>query len=621
MSAAPRAAIGASNRPNSLIVIHGVGDQKVEETIRDLSRGIGRAIQQTTGLSGIRVCQRGEWQCGVPHSDDSMRVTEYEVAHTRGGASVVHRLYEFHWADLSRLSDRWYDQVRGSVQFLTGLPRLGFRALNAPEPATWPRACSSIARLSFVACWSCIVARLSVALGYIAIGFVPFVAVTRATTIRVLLWFDLITSISALAFLLFLLVRTVTCSIQRGRAIALREAGTACAALTLAGLFSQMLPFSIRGTIELTETLHKSGWSGLQQLVSASVTGGSQRTEAVLPERFYSINSVTGFISYCSMAGLLGWVVILLVLYGFARWPGRGSTTEWMNRCMAWTCFALAGLSVLWLGLLSSFWAIDVGTHVQTGSRFFDLLIVPERDPIIDVIVNGFVALCWVVAMPLYATAFLFVTFESIRSALIPASDLVLDVVNYLPTIPGIDRRGFYCRLYGGRWRVASRGSLDARLARRLRALVAHVHGLDGGPIAIVAHSLGTMIGLAALHGWDRHLGETNVAGLEGNVPVPPPSDLEIELVTMGSPLVAMATAYPQDYDPSATGGMWRLPCVRTWRNLFQSADYVGREIAQRYEGKHGLQTVDNHDLGAGGHTGYFSHDHVAESLVRDILG
>ncbi len=87
-------------------------------------------------------------------------------------------------------------------------------------------------------------------------------------------------------------------------------------------------------------------------------------------------------------------------------------------------------------------------------------------------------------------------------------------------------------------------------------------------------------------------------------------------LLTFGSPLGTIYQKYFHEYaasQPVPHGFAARLKC---WINLYRVDDYIGgRVIAPS-----GLR-VDNHVMGPGGHTGYWTEPDVAEALDAILTG
>ena len=153
------------------------------------------------------------------------------------------------------------------------------------------------------------------------------------------------------------------------------------------------------------------------------------------------------------------------------------------------------------------------------------------------------------------------------------------------------------------RFRPASERPRRARIQERLKLVlktfVQH-QGYDG--VIFLAHSQGSIVA------YDY---------LRDNGPVYPElGDAAPALLTFGSPLGTIYQKYFHEYaasHPVPHGIAARLKC---WINLYRVDDYIGgRVIAPS-----GLR-VDNHVLGPGGHTGYWTEPDVAEALDAILTG
>ncbi|MFA7306021.1 MAG: hypothetical protein WC026_05050 [Hyphomicrobium sp.] len=153
------------------------------------------------------------------------------------------------------------------------------------------------------------------------------------------------------------------------------------------------------------------------------------------------------------------------------------------------------------------------------------------------------------------------------------------------------------------RFRPASERPRRARIQERLKLVlktfVQH-QGYDG--VIFLAHSQGSIVAYDYL----RDNGPT-YSELGDAAPA---------LLTFGSPLGTIYQKYFHEYaasQPVPHGFAARLKC---WINLYRVDDYIGgRVIAPS-----GLR-VDNHVMGPGGHTGYWTEPDVAEALDAILTG
>ena len=212
------------------------------------------------------------------------------------------------------------------------------------------------------------------------------------------------------------------------------------------------------------------------------------------------------------------------------------------------------------------------------------------------------------------ALVWLLLTWPALRKVMAPALELTYDVGSYFPPVFDLwNLRGIQA-VFLGRGASVSPRDVKNQLAMRLRAVIAYAQSQDEshGPVAVIGHSLGSIIALSAL---DNTLGTAEV-GAEVGAGWVPRAPQEIDLVTMGSPLRLLTTCFPHLYD-YGDGIAERLSGLRRWLNLYRTADPIGREIG-RPTGSDGHSVRFNEvDLCNGGHSGYFEDPRVAAYLIR----
>jgi len=143
------------------------------------------------------------------------------------------------------------------------------------------------------------------------------------------------------------------------------------------------------------------------------------------------------------------------------------------------------------------------------------------------------------------------------------------------------------------------RARIQERLKLVLKTFVQH-QGYDG--VIFLAHSQGAIV----VYDYLRDNGPA----------YPELGEASPALLTFGSPLGSIYQKYFHEYAasrPVPHGIAARLKC---WINLYRVDDYIGgRVIAPS-----GLR-VDNHVMGPGGHTGYWTEPDVAEALDAILTG
>lgn len=162
--------------------------------------------------------------------------------------------------------------------------------------------------------------------------------------------------------------------------------------------------------------------------------------------------------------------------------------------------------------------------------------------------------------------------------------------------------------------------ALNSRFRRVAEFL--HAHG-PWDRVVVIAHSQGTIVAvdeLAAVgpgatespfrRGTFGADAERAYANLFGSTPT--------TLVTMGSPLGHIYQHYFGHLYPDGTDAHWRPLRTRlaAWHNIHRTDDFVGTTIPQFDPHR---EFPEDHDVGLGGHTGYWT-DVKALTVVRKIL-
>jgi hypothetical protein len=357
------------------------------------------------------------------------------------------------------------------------------------------------------------------------------------------------------------------------------------------------------------------------------------------PGWFYAENIPSGFVPYLTNGIVTVWAVGVMLL-GYVVATRNKEFADWsedaqaeIRRRMAWV-----------LRLTHGFWAVLALLVLVVAPLLlwcdFALIVLGYR-PLPPAYLPGdgslaefFIYRIWVPGLVYVFIFFIWglITWPALRAAVAPALDLVFDVVQYFPSVPVLDEYRVTRWLLGG-WGQPERAgfpTLSQRLGMRLRQIIWYAHRHPGGdppgertadgsrtgpagPVAVVGHSLGAVIALSALERWDGTLTGCEAGG-----------QLEVNLVTLGSPLVALARAFPHLYGTCRPdGGCMVLPTVRSWLNLYRAADIIGRdldtEITERMlRANPGLtERLRQKNVSNGGHSGYFADDRVATMLIQ----
>jgi hypothetical protein len=141
------------------------------------------------------------------------------------------------------------------------------------------------------------------------------------------------------------------------------------------------------------------------------------------------------------------------------------------------------------------------------------------------------------------------------------------------------------------------------RIQNRLNLVLEHFvqnQGYDG--VIFLAHSQGSVIVYDFLRDNGPHYTRLG--------------DAAPALLTFGSPLGSVYQKYFHEYAASKTVPLGIAARLKCWINLYRVDDYIGGRISA----PPGLR-VDNHVMGMGGHTGYWTEPDIAEALDAILTG
>ncbi|WP_165250458.1 alpha/beta hydrolase [Paludisphaera soli] len=595
----------------ALIVVHGVGNQERGATMGALLRTLGLVSPRGAGtqlVAGREVLARSGSAGIAPQGFDPDRNDAYcphALLEWGDDAPGPKPCYEFYWADESRVGDSVWNRARSYWQLLVGLPRLGLYALDPPRgEARGPL--DRIAQGAYTIAWGALVLRFLVALVMVGLQFGGVAGWTRLYGL--LARADLLRTGADLLLLPVLLVWLLG-SRRPGRASRAAAFHTALIALAAATVLTDLITMSLR--LPLQDLSIRAIVSLVLEGDPADALGLGIEDGSRLdpPALLYVLNSLSGLTS------ILGYVVIL----AWGAWAGLGRLVRALrgggvpSRRLAWPSGWWSAIAVV--VLLIHPLAFQAGWRVVTGDRPGDwALVSPQEDQedraqVVEAQVfraySGFVVL---VVLPFATASFLLLTSSSVRSSLGPGLELALDVLNYLPPRRRIDAHGVSRFLLGGR-RAASRPPLDAILQARLRALIELAARRHGGPVQVVAHSLGSIVAVSALDDWEG-------PGGEGAAPI-------VDLTTMGSPLMMLAARLPNEFGAGrADGGRRAMPAVSRWRNFYYYQDAIGRSLDPEAAPKGPPpEFLPDLPLGDGTHTDYFADPRFARAFAGSAGG
>jgi hypothetical protein len=268
--------------PGAIVVIHGVGDHKEDETARELARALGRTLDP--GLHWTQptyVTHHGAIQSVTQDEPDVPTFTfgAYEVEVPALGVAGRIPVYEFYWSKLSRKGQGFLGELQRSWQFLAGLPRVGYQAL---VPAVSGRAggLMRVVRPIFCLAWVLLILRLICSLALI---FALLRAETHTVRLSTILqdkglpgipkdqdfdislpntsvrYFDVLLPIDLTIGLGFLAFSGSLGWLAVTDKRALRTAATAALCLTITTILTTALPYTIINFTKTTASLDAHG--------------------------------------------------------------------------------------------------------------------------------------------------------------------------------------------------------------------------------------------------------------------------------------------------------------------------------------------------------------------------
>ena len=572
--------------PRSIVVIHGVGDHKEDDTAKAFSRALARARGKAVLWSPPSLVTRiGDVQCEIAETDadrsnnEAFTFSAYRIEVPWPGPKWEIPLYEFFWSNLSRKGLGLLGEVAKVWRFLVGPPRLGYHALSVPA-AGWGDACIlGFARIVYCLAWAVVIFRMIASLALILLVGVLKYNTRFLRYYDTMLVTDLVISTLLLAFaiawwlLLFPVIRRrptdgrgpgsgELARTPRWRPTCLnfaafRSGGTAALAMAVTILFTQAVPFTILEVMKFDEQFQAmKPWNYLGEPY--------ENFPGFHPSHFYSINTVPGFMTYLIYGFVVLWAVLVMgVQYGLTIWtlkypaatnvatarlpnPKRDAVVVRMRRVvfetkLIWLLITLLVIvvapAVFWADLLSIHW-YDEGLYYydRTLSSPADVFVRSLQYAWLNFIVYFFIFLTW---------GLLF--WPTLRQAMAPVLELAYDVGAYFPPVLRSLNPMAIVEAIRGRDAPSDRKRLERQLAERLRTVIRYAYDQKPGPVAIVGHSLGSIIAMSALI--------DPMTGSDG-------SEIMLDLVTFGSPLRMLRERFSYRYG-DARWSKWKFPGMR----------------------------------------------------------
>jgi hypothetical protein len=605
---------GGEWRPcRSIVVIHGVGDHQEDVTAKELARALGRTMSPDFGrCPPTFVSKRGDVQSqsGAERDTESFTFASYEISVLGMAEGEGTAVYELYWANLTRGVGGLLAELEKTWRFLVGMPRLGYHALVARGREADPPRLLRLARFVYCAGWVLLVFRLVAALALILVMSYAMGGEIRYYRLPSLRYYDVLLVIDVATDAILVAFGAILVGLALADFATFRVAWTAALALAATLILTQAVPTTIA---EVT---------GFDEKANA-LTPWFQRGENGTPSWLYSFNNLPGFAPYFTYGLITVWVIgVMLVGYGiFTRMvPFQGDGTPRdrqlgdrvagrMHLVLEATRLIWAVLAIVALFVTPALFLVEFAAVFLVGGRSITYTFEPGASGIgyyFEVFqFSWFFGLSYFFIIVLWGM----ITWPKLRLEIAPALELACDIGLYFPPIHPLDDSRAIRYLLGGGALSGDFKALAPRLDNRLRALIRHAHDLHGGPVAVVGHSLGSIIALSALRGPTEGGGDPGAEAVLGGV--------EIDLVTMGSPSPLLTATFPHLLDTAGPGGPRGLMRgVRRWLNIYRSADLVGREIDfGRLFAAVGIP-CENKNIANGGHAGYFEDDKVANYLV-----
>lgn len=539
---------------SAVLVVHGVGDQVRGETALAMARSLAETIQQSNSSCFVEVQRGREELVNVTDRSgiDPFWIPNVDVVYDEGDTRKV-RVYEFYWADTSRYELGWLSHLISLIRLVIGLPRL---ALVSAE-GSW------VYRVAILVCWYLLMARTVVVLAVHWLGAGPGRSPAISQSI-------LITDIPLNVFFLFLGIGIMLSKTDLARRGINGLVGMVL--VTISFLLLQSIPYAF-----------------FPLSVSSSHLCLPNPTLLSCAEWFYAPNTLVGIWSYFEywVIWLLGGVLLTTWLTVVRRAQRRSALDEVEHYLDCWTrrsFIVLLSLSFSSLIVNSALFLLDV-TFLLNGKLPFDALF----DNVKDATVAPYAV--WVVKGAIWPAVFLsgsLVLSSEFRKAAKPLLELVFDLESYL-------LRRWHPMTMSSTTPLVQVLTLREQLTGRLDALIRELCARHHGGLVVAAHSLGSVIAFDAL--------------CQQTSEVP----LAVDLLTMGSPLMKLASSYPSLYGDKKAWAAVRT-AVRSWQNFYQAADVVGRALTM--SSPEGATFTSNQRIGAGGHLGYYEHVAVANVVV-----
>jgi hypothetical protein len=318
-----------------------------------------------------------------------------------------------------------------------------------------------------------------------------------------------------------------------------------------------------------------------------------------MPNGFTRPITFPGFFPFVNFGLVALWFIVAGLWFLHIRFVLQAAdAVSGAARLLRWSI--RMGWLVIFVSVAGSAWGLYDFWQLWSGSPPMMIADADPRDPWQRAFAEALLWYCTWVIYPFVALSLLVLFVHRFRKAAAPIVDLALDVLNYFPPLPKLDRVKAFRFIYGGVQDPESPNRV--KLGNQLLALLCGMERKHGASILVVSHSLGSIIALSALEDLAPPKGRLNDT---------------LDLITMGSPLGMLSVLYPFDYGAHRLhSGRWDLPIAKTWKNYHRGADMVGRDLGRF---AHSTTTppgdVQDELLGGGGHADYFGDARLATRI------
>jgi hypothetical protein len=504
-----------SSGTTPVVIVHGVGDQKLGQTARQVACIIGKSLCENQGVvaltEGISII------CSPSMSDEGGLSPSFTVVGEGDIPSQKATFYDFHWAYLSRATDTDSNRFIGLAKTLISFASFGRFALQESPRGSLYTQFSSV--LLTASCWL-------LALRTIAIIVLEWKRVLNPNDL--LFFVDVALSILLLLFLLALVAHWIA-------GLSRYSVATAMLVLTVGVLTWGVIPGAARRTTEHAASSRNSSLSSTEPRILSFEADVNGSTREITTDWFYAYNTLSGLVFLFGLTLAAVWLIWASVRF-IRIWRQQltdvakaKAAIDELQRKSFWIWMIIA---TILLFLNPSLMLFDTGWILAT--KTLPPTYLPSDSPLTELAEwwgSGILAVSGIVAAALFI-------WSPLRPLCDPLLELCLDVTSYF------------------RARGKSGQMLADQVQRNLDNLLKNVQEIHKTPAVVVAHSLGSVIAL-----------QTIARGAPSAA-----------VITLGSPLALLHRRMPSQVrqwlnDLNANNA------TVIWHNWYLACDVVGRDL------------------------------------------